>query len=62
VLPVALALFLARRQKGGDRDRWIEDPGSERLVCALYAVPSDLEDAVVAHAVARAKASAATVD
>jgi hypothetical protein len=32
---------------------------AERLVCALYAVPSDLEDEVVAHAVARAKAAAA---
>jgi len=30
---------------------------AERLVCALYAVPVDLEDEVVAHAVARAKAS-----
>lgn len=27
---------------------------AERLVCALYAVPKDLEDEVVAHAVARA--------
>jgi hypothetical protein len=27
---------------------------AERLVCALYAVPRDLEDEVVAHAVARA--------
>lgn len=31
---------------------------AERLVCALYAAPSDLEDEVVAHAVARAKAAA----
>jgi hypothetical protein len=35
---------------------------AERLVCALYGVPSDLEDEVVAHAVARAKASAAAAD
>jgi hypothetical protein len=27
---------------------------AERLVCALYAVPKELEDEVVAHAVARA--------
>ncbi len=32
---------------------------AERLVCALYAVPADLENEVVAHAVARAKASSA---
>lgn len=32
---------------------------AERLVCALYAVPADLEDEVVAHAVARANASSA---
>lgn len=31
---------------------------AERLVCALYAVPAELEDRVVEHAVARAKASA----
>ena len=31
---------------------------AERLVCALYAVPSELEDEVVAHAVSRAKAAA----
>lgn len=30
---------------------------AERLVCALYAVPKDLEDEVVAHAVARATAA-----
>jgi hypothetical protein len=34
---------------------------AERLVCALYAVPKDLEDEVVAHAVARATA-ASTLD
>lgn len=28
---------------------------AERLVCALYGVPADLEDDVVAHAVARTK-------
>ena len=27
---------------------------AERLVCALYALPADLEDEVVAHAIARA--------
>jgi hypothetical protein len=32
---------------------------AERLVCALYGVPPELEEEVVAHAVARAKASAA---
>lgn len=32
---------------------------AERLVCALYGVPSDLTDEVVAHAVARASASPA---
>jgi hypothetical protein len=31
---------------------------AERLVCALYAVPKELEDEVVAHALARAKAVA----
>ena len=35
---------------------------AERLVCALYAVPKELEDAVVAHAVARAKAAASKSD
>jgi len=29
---------------------------AERLVCALYGVPTELADEVVAHAVARAKA------
>ncbi len=32
---------------------------AERLVCALYAVPSELEDEVVAHAVSRADTAAA---
>lgn len=31
---------------------------AERLVCVLYAVPSELEDEVVAHAASRAKAAA----
>lgn len=35
---------------------------AERLVCALYAVPTDLENEVVAHAVARSKAAAARTD
>jgi Eco57I restriction-modification methylase len=35
---------------------------AERLVCALYAVPKELEDEVVAHAVARAEAVAAAHD
>lgn len=35
---------------------------AERLVCALYAVPVDLENEVVAHAVARSKAAAAKSD
>lgn len=30
---------------------------AERLVCALYGIPSDLSDEVVAHAVARAGAA-----
>ncbi len=33
---------------------------AERLVCALYALPTDLEDEVVAHATARAKAAEAS--
>jgi hypothetical protein len=32
---------------------------AERLVCALYAVPAELEDEVVSHALARAEANAA---
>jgi hypothetical protein len=32
---------------------------AERLVCALYGVPPEMEDEVVAHAVARAEASSA---
>jgi hypothetical protein len=32
---------------------------AERLVCALYGLPSELEDEVVEHAMARAKATAA---
>ncbi len=35
---------------------------AERLVCVLYALPKELEDEVVAHAVARAKAAAASAD
>jgi hypothetical protein len=35
---------------------------TERLVCALYAVPTDLENEVVAHAIARSKAAAAKSD
>lgn len=35
---------------------------AERLVCALYAIPGELEDEVVAHAVARAEAAAAARD
>jgi hypothetical protein len=35
---------------------------AERLACALYAVPAELADEVVAHAAARAKARAAAVD
>jgi hypothetical protein len=33
---------------------------AERLVCALYAIPTEMEDEVVAHAVSRAEAAAAT--
>jgi hypothetical protein len=33
---------------------------AERLVCALYAVPTDLEDEVVSHATARANAAEAS--
>jgi hypothetical protein len=35
---------------------------AERLVCALYGLPKELEDEVIAHAVARAKAAAASAD
>jgi len=35
---------------------------AESLVCALYAVPAELADKVVAHAATRAKARAAAVD
>jgi hypothetical protein len=34
---------------------------AERLVCALYAVPLDLEEEVVSHALGRAEANAAAV-
>jgi hypothetical protein len=35
---------------------------AERLVCALYAVPKELEDEVVAHAIARANATPTAAD
>jgi hypothetical protein len=63
VLPKSLDAYRAQKSELEDRVATFLAEGRElveqveRLVCALYNVPDDLTEAVVEHAVARAKGS-----